>query len=83
MNSATRQSIGGANLCLSFLVASRHVAREHGNPTDKGFGVLDNGRTYYVVEGPDGKIVWEGDTHCRYCARTEAISAMAARKEAA
>jgi hypothetical protein len=68
------------SLCRSFLTAARAVARQHGEPTDIGFGVLDNSsrgsHRYFVVEAPDGRIVWEGGACCRYCARAEAILAM-------
>lgn len=72
------------NVCRSFLTAARAVARQHGEPTDIGCGVLDNAPSgshrYFVVEAPDGRIVWEGGACCRYCARAEAILAMSPSK---
>lgn len=64
------------NMCLMFLVASRKVATNSGNRTDTGCAVLGDS-SWYFVEDSDGVIVWEGDAHCKYCARSEAISRMA------
>lgn len=71
------------NTCQAFLTASRHVAKKHNDWTDRACGVLDNGHGYYAVESYEGKIVWEGNAHCRYCARAEAILHHSAKDEAA
>lgn len=60
-------------ICLLMLVASRRVAESDGGWTDKGCAVLKSG-DYFFVEGPQGVMAWEGSAHCRYCARTEAIT---------
>jgi hypothetical protein len=66
------------SLCAQFLSAARKVAKERKGWTDRGCAVLgDGGSIGYFVEDSDGLIVWEGDAHCRYCARSEAISALA------
>lgn len=69
------------NMCSHFLVASRAVAKKNGTPTDRGFAVLGGSTKaldgYFFVESYEGKIVWEGKAHCRYCARAEAINHMA------
>lgn len=66
------------SLCAQFLSAARKVARDRGGWTDKACAVLGNGGSLgYFVETYEGKIVWEGDAHCKYCARAEAISHMA------
>jgi hypothetical protein len=44
--------------------------------------VLDNGADYYAVESYEGKIVWEGKAHCRWCARAEAITHLAGKEVA-
>lgn len=68
-------------LCAAWLVARRRVARDHGDPTDQGLGVLDNAdrglHRYFVVESSEGKIVWEGGACCRFEARAYAIDALA------
>jgi hypothetical protein len=38
--------------------------------------VLDDGFGGYIVEDFNGKHVWTGSAHCRYCARAEAITHM-------
>lgn len=45
----------------------------HGNPTDRGWAVVSSG-DYHLIQDHDGKTVWEGKAHCRYCARAEAIT---------
>lgn len=70
------------NTCASFLKAARNVARENGNPTDAGAAVLGDALGY-TVELADGEQVYVGRTHCKYCARAEAISQLAARAERA
>ena len=62
------------NLCLKFLVAARMVAKQAGRRTDRGFGVVDNGRDYFLVQAADGENVFEGTAHCRWCARAEALN---------
>lgn len=69
--------------CASFLSASRQVAKKDGGWTDRACEVLDNGRGYYLVKSYEGKVIWEGDAHCRYCARAEAITKMTGTKAAA
>lgn len=62
-------------ICRSFLVASRAVAKKNGTPTDKGFGVTHTtDRSYWLVQDAKGKTLYEGDAHCGYCARSEAIA---------
>lgn len=68
------------NICLTFLMAARMVARRDKRPTDVGCAVLGD-RWHYSVEGPLGGIVWEGKACCRYCARTSAIFALGLGKE--
>jgi hypothetical protein len=70
------------SICARFLSAARKVAKSNGEWTDRACGVLQSG-SYYFVESYDGKIVWEGNAHCRYCARAEAISHMAGKQVAA
>jgi hypothetical protein len=70
------------NTCAAFLTASRRVAQKNKSWTDRACGVLQSG-DYYFVESYEGKIVWEGKAHCKYCARAEAISHMAGKEEAA
>lgn len=74
------------NTCASFLSASRAVAKKNGDWTDRGCAVLGGGegtlRGYFFVETYEGKIVWEGNAHCRYCARAEAIGHLAGKQEA-
>jgi len=66
-----------APTCQAFLSARRAVARKNNEPTDRGCAVLDQGLGCYAVESYEGKIVWEGKAHCKYCARAEAIGGMA------
>ena len=69
------------NLCAKFLSASRKVAKDRKGWIDRGCAVLGGDTKalsgYFFVESYEGKIVWEGNAHCRYCARTEAIAKMA------
>lgn len=65
------------SLCAQFLSAARKVAKQRKGWTDRGCAVLDGGGDYRVVEDFDGVIVWEGEAHCRYCARAEAITYLA------
>lgn len=60
--------------CQAFLTASRAVARKRKGWTDQACAVLEDGFGGYTVEAYDGSIVWQGDAHCRYCARAEAIT---------
>lgn len=65
-------------MCSHFLVAARQVAKEAGGWTDRGCAVLgDGGSMGYFVEDPEGVMAWEGDAHCRFCARAEAITYLA------
>lgn len=68
------------SLCAQFLSAARKVAKQSNGWTDRGCAVLGGSTKaldgYYFVESYEGKIVWEGSAHCRYCARAEAISKM-------
>jgi hypothetical protein len=66
------------SLCLSFLAVSREIARRNGTPTDAGCAVLGDGFIGYTVERSDGKQIYVGRACCKYCARVEAISQMAA-----
>lgn len=63
-------------MCSHFLVAARRVAKQNGTPTDRGCDVLTSGK-YHLVQDAEGKTVWEGDAHCKFCARTEAIGELA------
>ena len=66
------------SVCAQFLSAARKVAKDRKGWTDRGCAVLgDGGATGYFVEDFEGIIVWEGDAHCRYCARAEAIASLA------
>lgn len=65
------------SVCAAFLTAARRVAIANKTPTDRACGVLEDGFGGFVVESYEGKIVWQGDAHCKYCARAEAISKMA------
>lgn len=65
-------------MCSHFLVASRAVAKKNGTPTDRGCAVFDHGGGWYEVRDYSDNIVWADKAHCRYCARAEAISKMAA-----
>jgi hypothetical protein len=65
------------SLCAAFLTAARRVAKESGGWTDRACAVLGDGSVGYFVENFEGVMVWEGDAHCKYCARSEAIAAMA------
>ncbi len=60
------------SLCAQFLSAARKVAKAEGGWTDRGCAVLEGGG-WYFVEDSHGVMAWEGDAHCRYCARAEAI----------
>lgn len=71
------------SICAQFLSAQRTVARKNGDWTDRSCAVLDQGFGCYAVESYEGVIVWDGKAHCRWCARSEAISHMAGKKEVA
>jgi hypothetical protein len=60
------------SLCAQFLTAARKVAREKKAWTDTACAVLGDPH-HFFVESYEGKIVWEGPAHCKYCARAEAI----------
>ncbi len=62
--------------CQRFLTAARNVARREKAWTDRACAVLDDGFGGYIVEDFNGKHVWTGSAHCRYCARAEAITHM-------
>lgn len=70
------------NLCEHFLTASRRVAKARKGWTDRACAVLDSGLGSYAVEDYNGRIVWEGDAHCKTCARAEAIAHMAGKEVA-
>jgi hypothetical protein len=74
------------SICAQFLSAARKVAKADGRWTDRGCAVLGGSTVslsgYYFVETYEGKIVWEGEAHCRYCARAEAITYMAGIEQA-
>lgn len=72
MSNATK-----VDMCAHFLTASRAVARKRKGWTDRGCAVLDQGFGSYAVETYSGEIVWEGQAHCKNCARAEAITAKA------
>jgi hypothetical protein len=59
-------------LCAKLLTAVRKVAREKREWTDQACAVLGDPR-HFVVESYEGKIVWQGPAHCKYCARAEAV----------
>ncbi len=65
------------SICAQFLTASRKVAQSSKGWTDRACAVLDQGFGCFAVETYEGKIVWTGEAHCRYCARAEAIAHMA------
>ncbi len=69
------------SICATFLSAARKVAKDRGGWTDRACTVFDHGGDWREVRDYDDNIVWHGQAHCRYCARVEAISAMAADKE--
>lgn len=67
------------SICAQFLTASRKVAQRERGWTDRGCAVLEQMPGHYAVESYEGDIVWEGEAHCRYCARAEAITKMAGK----
>lgn len=68
--------MSGANMCSHFLFASRRTAEKNGTRTDRAMVVLGDEHCYFV-ESFEGEIVWEGQAHCKFCARAEAINHMA------
>lgn len=72
-----RKAAAFTSLCPRFLSARRAVAKKAGEPTDRGLDVLESVGRYYTVQDYEGKTVWAGSAHCRYCARVEAINALA------
>lgn len=62
------------NSCQAFLSATRQDARKNGTWTDRAADCLDNGGDYHLVKSYEGKVLWEGIAHCRWCARVEAIN---------
>ena len=73
--------------CQAFLTAARIVAKKNKRWWDRGCSVLGGGRGslqgHYFVEKPEGGMAWEGEAHCRFYARVEAITKMADEKVAA
>ena len=63
--------------CQVALSDARAEARRNKGWTDRACAVLERGGDYYRLEDEHGELVWEGQAHCRWCARTQAIATIA------
>lgn len=62
--------------CRLLLAATRKEASAILRSSSRGWGITNSGtrsRPYYMVEGENGVIVWEGRACCAYDARHNAI----------
>lgn len=68
--------MSGHDMCRSYLIAQRIVARRNGgkSDTDHGWTVTHTtDRKWWLVRDAKDKTVWEGEACCAYDARAEAL----------
>lgn len=65
-----------STLCRLFLKSMRAVMRRDDQAvSEQGWGITHTSdRRYWLVQDANGKTLWEGDAHCAYCARTNALT---------
>lgn len=69
------------SLCQNFLTAMRRTVGEAVASKERAAAVLGDDSTGYTVELVDGTQYEVGRQHCKYCARTEALSQIADQLE--
>jgi hypothetical protein len=63
--------------CPQLLSELRRAALKRKAWTDRACAVLERGSGKFAVESYEGRIVWEGEAHCTFCARIQAICCVA------
>lgn len=73
MRNGTQAPIARTLTCPQLLSVLRKAAHQRHAWTDRACAVLERERGSFAVESFEGNIVWEGEAHCAFCARIDAI----------